>query len=181
MEDNVSESRVIEAPRTVLAWHFLRDNGRLANGDRRKVVPGRTLKHKGELILCSSGLHASVRALDALKYAPGPWLQRVECGGEIIDNVPGHTDKLVCGERKCLWIADATPILRPFARKCALDVIHLWDAPDVVRRYLETGDESISDATSAAAWAAAWDAAWAAARAKQSDNFEALCLSLEPR
>jgi len=42
-----------------------------------------------------------------------------------------------------------------------LDVIHLWDAPAVVREYLETGDESKRDA----AWAAARDAAWGAALA----------------
>lgn len=67
-----------------------------------------------------------------------------------------------------------------FARWCALQVIHLWDAPEVVRRFLETGEEA-SAAASAAAWAesaaarAAWEAAawaesaaaWAAAWAAQ--------------
>jgi hypothetical protein len=180
----------------VLAWHFLKEKGHLANGDKRKVEVGRTLKHKGELAMCKSGLHASVVALDALGYATGPWLCRVECGGTI----ERGDDKLVCTERKCLWMVDATSIMRPFARKCALDVIHLWDAPAVVRRYLETGDESIcaaardaacaaasaaaSAAAMAAARAAAMDAAMAAAmdavRKKQADDFEALCLALEP-
>ena len=50
--------------------------------------------------------------------------------------------------------------IRRFARECALDVIHLWDAPPIVKKYLETGDEKLR----AAAWAAAW-AARAAARA----------------
>ena len=63
---------------------------------------------------------------------------------------------------------DATEPLRSFARQCALDVIHLWDAPAVVRQYLETGDESLRDAARYAARAAAWDAArdaaWDAAR-----------------
>jgi hypothetical protein len=43
---------------------------------------------------------------------------------------------------------------RLFTRQCALDVIDLWDAPAVVRQYLETGDESLR----ASAWDAAWDA-----------------------
>jgi hypothetical protein len=50
--------------------------------------------------------------------------------------------------------------MRLFARRVALDVIHLWDAPPIVKEYLETGDES----KRAAAWAAARDAAWDAAR-----------------
>ena len=86
----------------------------------------------------------------------------------------------------CLWALRATPeqqgalrdrFSHTLTRRYALAVIHLWDAPDVVRRYLETGDESIRDAARAAArdaaWAAAWaatrDAAWAAARAAARD------------
>ena len=98
--------------------------------------------------MCREGLHASKRIMDALKYAPGATFCRVECGGEIIHD----TDKLVCTERTILWRVDATEILREFARRCALDVIHLWDAPDIVVRYLNTGDESLRDAAPAAAW-----------------------------
>jgi len=46
-----------------------------------------------------------------------------------------------------------------FARLCALDVAHLWNAPEVVVRYLRTGDEEIRTAAYAAAYAA--DAAYA--------------------
>ena len=57
---------------------------------------------------------------------------------------------------------------RYFARWCALQVIHLWNCPDVVKQYLETGDEGLRDAAWYAAWNAAWnaasDAAWYAAR-----------------
>lgn len=31
--------------------------------------------------------------------------------------------------------------LHAFARRCALDVIHLWDAPSEIKEYLETGIE----------------------------------------
>ena len=155
----------------VLAWHWLPEMGKLTHGDRRKVVPGRTMKFNGDLVICSSGFHASVRAVDALANAPGPIIQRVECFG--LGDSCGHTDKLVCRERKCLWIADATDTLRAFARWCALSVIEKWDAPPIVRQYLETGDESILAAARAAAWdaarAAAWDAASAAARDAASD------------
>lgn len=143
----------------VLAWHFLPSGGRLANGDRRKVRVGHTLRHKGQIVLCESGLHASVRAIDALRYAPGPWVCRVECSGEIVRG----NDKLVCKQRKTLWMVDATDTLRSFARLCALDVIDKWDTPSIVRQYLEAGDESIRDAAMEAARAAASPSARAAA------------------
>ena len=54
-------------------------------------------------------------------------------------------------------------ISRYLARWCAAQALHLWSAPDVVVRYLRTGNESIRDAAWAAAWAAAWDVVWAAA------------------
>ena len=52
-----------------------------------------------------------------------------------------------------------------FTRWCALQVVHLWDCPDVVKRYLETGDEGLRDAARTTALAAAWGAAQDAARA----------------
>ena len=55
--------------------------------------------------------------------------------------------------------------LRKWACRCALSVAGLWDMPDVVRRYLETQDESLRAAAAAAAHAAyaAYAAAYAAA------------------
>jgi hypothetical protein len=55
---------------------------------------------------------------------------------------------------------------RTWARWCALQVIGLWDAPEIVRRYLETGNETIRSAAWSAAWSAR-DAAWSAARDAQ--------------
>ena len=157
----------------MLAWYFSTADKKLQHGDGREIAKGRTHKVEGKLALCSHGLHASVRPIDALQYAPGPILWRVKLGGEILKG----EDKLCASARTYLWGFDATAMLREFARKCALDVIHLWNAPEVVKTYLTTGDESLRaaarDAAWAAAraaawdaaWAAAWDAAWAAARA----------------
>ena len=158
------------------AWHFCAHTLR----DGRPIPPdGEWLVHDGDVIPCKSGLHASIRLIDALEYAPGSTLCRVILRGDIQQH---NNDKIVGRERQIVWRIDATAVLREFARKCALDVIHLWEAPDVVRKYLETGDESLRaaawdaardaardavsaaarDAARAAAWAAAWDAAWAA-------------------
>jgi hypothetical protein len=60
-------------------------------------------------------------------------------------------------------------LLREFARWCALQVIHMWNAPDVVREYLETGNEELRAAAGTAARAAARDAARTAARAAARD------------
>lgn len=170
-----------------MAWHWV--GGTLRNGS---PVPedGETLVHDGPVTMCRSGLHASRRIIDALKFAPGGTVCRVEVAGIVEE----QDDKLVCRERTILWRVDAEDLLRDFARRCALDVIDLWDAPEVVREYLETGDESLregawyaargtgrSDAARAAArraardavwgfaWLAAGEAAWYAARGAASD------------
>ena len=152
----------------VEAWHFLADDCRFGYDDGNIAAPGYVYSVEGPIKLCEWGLHASERAIDALQYATGNMIGRVVLSGKIIRG----NDKLVATHREYLWIADAEETLRSFARWAALQVIHLWNAPDVVRRYLESGDESLRDAVRAAArdaaWdaarAAAWDAAWAAAR-----------------
>lgn len=144
------------------AWHWTNGNTLL---DGLTIPVGEWLIHEGPVVMCRSGYHASKRVLDALCYAPGHTVWRVEC-----EDIAGReSDKFVCRRRKHLWCVEAEDLLRDFARRCALDVIHLWDAPDVVVRYLKTGDESIR-ADAWAAGAAAWDveaaaraAAWAAA------------------
>ena len=124
-------------------------------------------------MLCDSGLHASRRPWHALAYAPGSVLCLVELDGECVDG----DDKLVARRRMIVQRVDLSSHLRAFARSEALRVIHLWDAPGVVRQYLTSGDESLRSAAGAAAraaagaaaWDAAWDAAWAAAGAAAGD------------
>ena len=144
----------------MIGWHF--STGKLGYGDGREIIIGKTHKVKGPLELCACGLHASERIIDALQYAPGPMVYKVKLHGEILRGY----DKACATRRTYIAGMDATNILRSFARQCALDVVHLWDAPDVVVKYLKTGDATLRDAARAAAWdaarAAAWDAAWAA-------------------
>jgi len=137
---------------------------RLSYGDGREIRVGETLTVEGVPVLCVHGLHASARILDALRYAGGGSLAlcRVTLGGTVLHD----DDKSVATERTViamLPVAETDALLRAFARWCALSVAHLWDAPEIVRQYLETGDETIRDAASAAAWAAVRDAAWDAA------------------
>jgi len=143
----------------MLGWHFMRADRTLGYGDTRPVCVGEWLEHSGSLVLCKSGLHGGKKILDALRYAPGPTICRCEYDGEIVRD----DDKFVAARRRVLWWVDGEDLLQRFARRCALDVIHLWSPPEVVVRYLKTGDESIR----AAAGDAARDAAWAAARVDQ--------------
>src|SRR3972149_3669907 len=160
----------------LMAWHFLPADLRLGNGDGREVRVGETLRHDGPLVLCESGLHASERILDALGYATGPVISRVRCGGGVLRDAA----KLVCRERTVEWmLTDTDDLSRGYSRWCARSVLHLWDAPEIVLRYLDTGDESIRAAAGAAARAAAKaasEAAWAAARAAQNAELERLVM-----
>lgn len=144
---------------TILAWHFVGNTLR----DGRPVPPdGEWLVHDGPIKPFASGLNASERIIDALTYAPGPTICRVELRGNIVRH---NNDKIVGRERRILWRLDDERLLRDFARRCALDVIHLWQAPDIVREYLKTGDEAIRVAAKAAAWDVARAASWFASSA----------------
>lgn len=137
------------------AWHFV---GATLRDGRPLPRDGKWLVHRGEAIICNSGLHASKRPAHALEYAPGPVLCRVECD----DIITEQHDKLMCLRRRIIERADITETLRFYTRMQALSVIHLYDDPaPVVLDYLMTGDGNIR----AAAWAAARGAASAAARA----------------
>lgn len=140
-------------------YHFT--GNRLRDG--RPVPPiGETLVHEGEIVWCRSGFYASPTAWDALPYALGERLHRVLC--EDIERA--EANKFVCRRLTIIATIDATDLLRKFARKCALDVIHLWDAPQVVVDYLTTGDETLRKAAQEAARAAARSTAWASRAAR---------------
>ncbi len=150
------------------SWHFLGPDRRLGYDDGREITPGCVVTCDDEPVLCHSGLHASIRPLDALNYAPGPVVCRVDVGGVVVRG----PDKIAGSTRTVIWMADATSVLRRFARACALDVIGLWDPPPVVVEYLRRGDgqarEEARAAANAAFWAASsaagWAAGWAASR-----------------
>jgi hypothetical protein len=166
---------------TYHAWHFVRlvDGRPVLRDGRPMPEPGEWLVHEGEVRLCESGLHASWKPLDALSFVSWPdaavcLVEVDEIEGQDIDD---YNDKFVCRRRNVIAWAPADETLRGFARQCALSVLHLWDAPAVVREWLETGREEVRDAAGSAAWYAArsadWytarSAAWSAARSATED------------
>lgn len=135
------------------------------------------------VITCPGG-DAFVDARAALMDSRGNHVTRFSC------RVIGRDDQgdLHCAPGKPTLDYDATEVLQSFARKCALDVIHLWKGPPVIKRYLRTGDPKLRgaalvatrgaarntarDVAGSAIWAvigasgkrAAWVGAWVGAR-----------------
>jgi hypothetical protein len=145
----------------ILAWHFLPDDGRLANRNRRKVEVGKTYSVRWPIAICENGMHGARRLIDALSYAPGAVVERVEIWGDVVE----HNDKLCGRHRKCLALVDVTRLLHEFACDVAEDALKMakvkdkrsWAAIEMKRKWLKgkaTNDEL------AAAGDAAWDAAW---------------------
>jgi len=169
---------------TILAWHWCRRDLK-TKYTGQPIAAGETLTAVGPLELCSNGLHASECPLDALKYAPGEMLCRVELSGEILRG----EDKLCARRRKVLWVLDCERIVHEFACECAERALksvgvtdsRCWAAIQAKRDWMagKIGDVELDaayaaarDAARAAAYAAAraaaraaaWDAARAAAR-----------------
>ena len=147
-------------------YHFTND--RLRDGTPIPPI-GEWLVFPGTPKICYRGLHASDHPFDALQFAPGNILHKVE----LIGIEEKHTNKVVAKQRKIIATIDATDLLQSSARQFAVDVMDLWTPPGIVRDFLITGDKSKAPAAEAAAaeaaagsaWparAAGWAAAWAA-------------------
>lgn len=119
----------------VLAWHFLSSisgEPRLRHGDGRLVVQGETLSVEGTPRLCAYGLHASVKALDALSFTNGDvFAQRVWVRGAL----QVGEDKLCGQQRHCIALLSAEQtrrVLQEFALWCAARALkrkeHLLEA-----------------------------------------------------
>lgn len=147
----------------------------LPHNDGRPIVIGGSHTVLPPIQLCYHGLHWSEHPFDALHYAPGNLLYKVEPFGDFLI----ERDKGCSTGRKYLAVQDATKILQIFARECALSVLHLWNPSPVVKEFLTTGDTQLAadaayeaDAAEYAAYAAA-NAAYAAASATANAAYAA--------
>jgi len=113
------------------AYHFVAETLR----DGRPIPPiAEWLVHEGEIEICKSGLHFSLHPFDAFSFSPSE--AKYLCLVEVEDVVETESDKGVCRRRKIITRIECEELLRSFARWCALQVIHLWDAPPVVREWV---------------------------------------------
>lgn len=159
----------IPESKPIKGWWFGEDI--LPNGDGRAVTEGCTLRVEPPIVLCRWGLHFSYRLLDALTWAKGAKVWRVEGWGESVNDAY----KIACEYRRHCWCLDISVVLRRFACREALRVLPA-DAPERVREYLKLADKASEaqrraarSAAGNAAWSAARDAAWSAARSAASE------------
>jgi len=133
--------------------YWFSSHGVAQHGDFVPFLVGQTYNVEGEIHPCDNGLHASEHPSDALFYSihDNTTLDLVELGGTIVGS---NGDKHAASERTHIKRIDASNLLMEYARWCALSVVHFWECPDVVRKYLETGDESLRDEARDAAYAA---------------------------
>lgn len=124
----------------MIGWCFVADDSR----DR---------PHAGQIEECAThrecdghtGLGAADGALMALHRGRGSVACIVRLSGEgraEFDPAFG-ANWVYATERTYLRVIDARDVLDRFAHRRALDVAHLWNAPPLVRRYLETGDDRL--------------------------------------
>ena len=135
------------------------------------LAPGLELQMRGPIIPCRRGFHGSIRAIDALRYASGAWLNM----REFPDNAVEHEgDKHVSPSMRILSVRNVTNLLHEFACQEAERALmaagvtdaRSWAAVAAKRAWLKG---AIDDNELDAAWAAAWAAARAAAKAAAWD------------
>jgi hypothetical protein len=136
------------------AWYFAHESNKLQYEDGREIKIGET--HTVDCIpqCCKQGLHGSLKLIDALFYAKGPIVYRVDIKGKI----DKEQDK-ICGQSRTYLYGgiNVKKELHEFARLCALKVATLWCAPEIVIRYLKTGDRKLRFTVLDIAWKVAWN------------------------
>jgi len=177
----------------IIGYKTLTDDMMSGHGCEKWKV-GVWKKHKGELMLCNGGFHASRHPLDTLEFVQGNRLFLVEGRGEIIED----KDKFVIREMKLkAEIKDLKKISVEFsiycAKRClpnyekkypddkrvrqAIEAAEAWlkaktpeqkEAARSAASAVESAAWSTASAAESAAWSAAestaWSAAWSAAR-----------------
>jgi hypothetical protein len=160
-------------------WHWMHNNRELQYGNGGRVLGTWDVCHAiGKPELCRTGLHWSSRIIDALNYAPGSIICRVETWGETVHG----DDKSASEHRQIRWWLDAEMVLWAWLCDTAeaslktvgvtdersLSAIALrrdWlDGRVVSNQEWDAAWAAARDAARDAAWAADRTAAWAAAR-----------------
>ena len=140
-------------------WHWLANSRELQYGSGGRTLGTWDVCHApGTPVLCYTGLHWSPRIIDALNYAPGSIICRVETWGETVHD----DDKSASEYRQIRWWIDAEMVLWSWA--CDTAEAALCAAGETDERSLSAialrrdwlGGRVVSDQE--------WDAASSAAR-----------------
>lgn len=123
----------------VFAWYFPRESasGEPIQRDGSPIEHGTWLPPvQGAIEVGDNGYHASLRALDAIRYARSSWVSRVILSTDIEIGF----DLACARQRFHIWTIDASHALRSFAKWCALETIkHTpgYCLSKVARKFLE--------------------------------------------
>jgi hypothetical protein len=160
-------------------WHFcaLDAEGRPVMRDGATVGVGKRYEIDGAPKLCRRGYHGSARAIDALFWAPGPWVSKRPLEGVIKGD-----DKVVGTAYTQQVGVDATEALWTFVRLGAPDVAQqvtedaAWSAAGYVAwsAARDAAQDAVRYATWDAAYYAAWYAAWYAELERQNRRLTSL-------
>jgi len=122
---------------TTIAYSFVGDT--LRDG-RHVPKDGVKLVYEGPIKIVPSyrvplkvGLHASLSAFDALFYAPGNTLCKVQCS----DIVERERDRFICREKTILQRFDLYSLSYYFTKELLLVLAPLWCTPNSVLKYFE--------------------------------------------
>src|SRR3990167_6197777 len=114
--------RMEESMIKICCWHFA---GPTLRDGSPHPAPGVPLPTIADPLPCARGYHGSERLIDALIYAPGPWLAQVELSGTVIPHGT-PTDKHAASDRVGLTpYIDISDVLVQFARTCALRALRI--------------------------------------------------------
>lgn len=103
------------------AWHFLNKECQLRYRTQELVEVGKKYYASGPLAICKNGMHACIRVIDALQYAPGYTLCYVTCGGDIVQ----HGNELCSRWRRVERMMDATKLLHEFSCNIAEEMLQI--------------------------------------------------------
>lgn len=111
---------------SIKAWHFITPDMKLRDGT--KVSIGSTTEVEGKPIPERCGLHASTEAMNALFWAKGLVLCRVELSGDIVFG----ERKIAANTRKILYITsekETLDIIWKWSSLCAINIINNYHVP----------------------------------------------------
>lgn len=136
-------SSISNSSTEVFVWWFCGDDLILRYGDGRKAIVGEThCVDPSKIELAKFGLHGSIDALDAVCNASGKHLFYCRLEGSVIHG----EDKSVASQRTYLAGGiDVSDVLRNFAKRYALDMVHFWDAPQIAIDYLNSDTEELRE------------------------------------
>jgi hypothetical protein len=119
---------------TVLAWHLCEGSSCPSDGTEQTYA--------GHIVLGEAGFHAYLHPADLLGVSRA-YARPVACLVACTEIHDRDATRLVCRRWRVVAKVNVADVAWPYARAEAARVADYWRAPEIVRRYLATGDTAI--------------------------------------